>query len=62
MIKYTLFLKKFILIVFFITSSLSYASALELKVPKIGGKSSGGINLNDAKTKFTKIFFESALD
>ena len=31
-------------------------------MPKIGGKSSGGVNLNDAKTKFTKIFFESALD
>jgi hypothetical protein len=62
MTKHILSLKKLTLVIIFITSSLNYASALELKVPKIGGKSSGGINVNDAKTKFTKIFFESALD
>ena len=62
MIKHTLLLKKVTLVVFFIFSTFNYASALELKLPKAGEKSSGGINLNDAKTKFTKIFFESALD
>ena len=44
--------------------SLNQTLALELKLPKnlpkLGG--SGGLNLNDTKTKFTTIFFESALD
>ena len=40
--------------------SLNQVLALELKLPKAG--SSGGLNLKDTKTKFTTIFFESALD
>jgi len=54
--------KTLTILLFFVFSSSNQVSALELKVPKVSGNSSGGINLNDAKTKFTKIFFESALD
>ena len=62
MIKNISIFKTLSILLFFTVSSLNQASALELKVPKIGGKSSGGISLGDAKTKFTQIFFESALD
>tara|TARA_B100001173_G_scaffold270868_1_gene248516 strand:- start:30 stop:683 length:654 start_codon:yes stop_codon:yes gene_type:complete len=62
MIKNISIFKTLTILLFFTVSSLNQASALELKVPKIGGKSSGGISLGDAKTKFTQIFFESALD
>ena len=49
-------------IVIFIFSTLSFsASALELKLPK-KKSGSGGADLKDVKLKFTKIFFESALD
>ena len=57
------------IIILFIFSTLSFsASALELKIPKnlkipkLGKSSSGGVNLDNVKLKFTKIFFESALD
>ena len=56
-------IKGFGLIIFFIFSTLSFgASALELKIPKLKKSGSGGANLDDVKLKFTKIFFESALD
>ena len=46
----------------FIFSTLSFsASALELKLPK-KKSGSGGADLKDVILKFTKIFFESALD
>ena len=51
------------IIILFIFSTLSFsASALELKIPKLKKSDSSGANLNDVKLKFTKIFFESALD
>ena len=51
------------IIILFIFSTLSFsASALELKIPKLKKSGSSGANLNDVKLKFTKIFFESALD
>ena len=56
-------IKGFALTIFFIFSTLSFgASALELKIPKLKKSGSSGANLNDVKLKFTKIFFESALD
>jgi len=56
--------KKYFIILFFTFFSINQSSAIELKkkLPKIGGSSSNGLNLGDAKTNFTKIFFESALD
>tara|TARA_B100000586_G_C19957079_1_gene362101 strand:- start:55 stop:705 length:651 start_codon:yes stop_codon:yes gene_type:complete len=56
--------KKYFIILFFTFFSINQSSAIELKkkLPKIGGSSSNGLNLDDAKTNFTKIFFESALD
>ena len=55
--------KGFGLIIIFIFSTFSFsASALELKIPKLKKSGSGGANLEDVKLKFTKIFFESALD
>ncbi len=60
--KFKIF-KTLTILLFFSLTSLNQASAIELKkkLPKIGG-SGGDINLSDAKTKFTQIFFESALD
>ena len=56
-------IKGFGLIIFFIFSTLSFgANALELKIPKLKKSGSGGADLKDVKLKFTKIFFESALD
>ena len=56
-------IKGFGLIILFIFSTLSFgASALELKIPKLKKSGSGGADLKDVKLKFTKIFFESALD
>ena len=58
------FFKTFAILIFFTVSAFSNVSAIELKkkLPKIGGSSGNGVSLDDAKTKFTKIFFESALD
>ena len=53
-------LKTFFVALIFTFFSLNQVLALELKLPKVGG--SGGLNLKDTKTKFTAIFFESALD
>ena len=53
-------LKNFFVAFIFTLFSLNQVLALELKLPKVG--SSGGLNLKDTKTKFTTIFFESALD
>ena len=53
-------LKTFFVAFIFTLFSLNQVLALELKLPKVG--SSGGLNLKDTKTKFTTIFFESALD
>ena len=52
------------IIFLFTVSIFSNATAIDLKkkLPKIGGSSGSGISLDDAKTNFTKIFFESALD
>tara|TARA_Y100000992_G_scaffold198176_1_gene134900 strand:- start:70 stop:720 length:651 start_codon:yes stop_codon:yes gene_type:complete len=57
-------LKNYLFIIIFSVISINSASAIELKkkLPKIGGSSSEGVNLDDAKTKFTKIFFESTLN
>ena len=56
-------IKGFGLTIIFIFSTLSFgASALELKIPKLKKSGSGGADLKDVKLKFTKIFFESALD
>ena len=57
-------LKNYLVIIIFSVISINSASAIELKkkLPKIGGSSSGGVNLDEAKTKFTKIFFESTLN
>ena len=57
-------IKNYLVIIVFSIISINSASAIELKkkLPKIGGSSSGGVNLDEAKTKFTKIFFESTLD
>ena len=56
-------LKNYLVIIIFSVISINSASAIELKkkLPKIGGSSSEGVNLDEAKTKFTKIFFESTL-
>lgn len=55
-------LRSFGLVISFFLLSLSFsANAVELKIPKLK-KSSGGANINDAKLKFTKIFFKSSLD
>ena len=56
--------KTVVILMFFTISTVSNVSAIELKkkLPKIGGSSGNGVSLDDAKTKFTKIFFESALD
>ena len=64
-IEMTKNLKNFFLIIVFTIFSLNQSLALELKVPKnlkslSGG--SGGLSLKDTKTKFTTIFFESALE
>ena len=52
------------IIFLFTVSIFSNSTAIELKkkLPKIGGSSNSGISLDDAKTNFTKIFFESSLD
>ena len=56
-------IKGFGIIILFIFSTLSFgANAIELKVPKLKKSGSGGAELKDVKLKFTKIFFESALD
>ena len=57
-------LKNYLVIIIFSVISINSASAIELKkkLPKIGGSSSEGVNLDEAKTKFTKIFFESTLN
>ena len=57
-------LKNYLFIIIFSVISINSASAIELKkkLPKIGGSSSEGVNLDEAKTKFTKIFFESTLN
>ena len=56
-------IKGFGIIILFIFSTLSFgANAIELKVPKLKKSGSGGADLKDVKLKFTKIFFESALD
>ena len=53
----------FSIIILFVFSTLSFsASALELKIPKLKKSGSGEANLDDVKLKFTKIFFESALE
>ena len=56
--------KIFLLSVFFFCITFTTTSALELKLPKNLSKlgNVGGLNLNDSKSKFTAIFFESALD
>ena len=56
--------KIFLLSVFFFSITFTTTSALELKLPKNLSKlgNVGGLNLNDSKSKFTAIFFESALD
>ena len=56
--------KNYLIIIIFTIFSVNHASAIELKkkLPKIGGSSSEGVNLDEAKTKFTKIFFESTLN
>ena len=41
------------------STSASYAG---LSLPKVGGDSGGGGNIDEAKTKFTQIFFESAVN
>lgn len=50
--------------IIFFCITFNTASALELKLPKNLPKlgNAGGLNLNDSKSKFTTIFFESALD
>ena len=56
---------KNILVIFIFTFfSFNQVFALELKLPKNLPKlgESGGLNLKDTKTRFTSIFFESALD
>ncbi|HJO77340.1 MAG TPA: hypothetical protein QF874_01695 [Pelagibacteraceae bacterium] len=62
-------LGRFGIIILFVFSTVNFnASAIELKIPKnlkipkSGKSSSGGVNLDNVKLKFTKIFFESALD
>lgn len=57
-------LKNYLFIIIFSIISINSATAIELKkkLPKIGGSSSEGVNLDEAKTKFTKIFFESTLN
>ena len=57
-------LKNYLIIIIFTIFSVNHASAIDLKkkLPKIGGSSSEGVNLDEAKTKFTKIFFESTLN
>ena len=56
--------KIFLLSIFFFCITFTTTSALELKLPKNLSKlgNVGGLNLNDSKSKFTAIFFESALD
>jgi len=56
--------KSYLIILIFTIFSVNHASAIDLKkkLPKIGGSSSEGVNLDEAKTKFTKIFFESTLN
>ena len=53
--------KIFYSIVFLLIFSTS-ASYAGLSLPKVGGDSGGGGNIDEAKTKFTQIFFESALN
>ena len=64
MIRKNNLFKTLSILIFFTISTLSNVSAIELKkkLPKIGGSSGSGVSLDDAKTNFTKIFFESALD
>ena len=64
MIRKNILFKTVTILIFFTFSTFSNVSAIELKkkLPKIGGSSGGELNIDDAKTKFTKIFFESALD
>ena len=63
MIKINNAFKTVAILIFFTISTFTNISALELKkLPKIGKSSNSGISLNDAKTNFTKIFFESSLD
>ena len=52
--------KTVVILIFFTISTFSNVSAIELKkkLPKIGGSSGSGISLDDAKTNFTKIFFD----
>jgi len=37
-------------------------NAYSISLPKVGGNSSGGGNIEETKLKFTKIFFESSLE
>ena len=60
---------KFVILILFTFFTIGATNALELKIPKnlkipkTGGTSSSSTgNLKDVKLKFTKIFFESALD
>ncbi len=50
------------IIFFLILFSINSATALTLKIPKVGNTSSTGMSLKDTKTQFTTIFFESALE
>ena len=59
MIKNLRYISVFLLVLVF---SINSSFAVELKIPKLGKSSSGGMNLNETKTQFTKIFFESALE
>jgi len=45
----------------FFTMFLS-VNAYSISLPKVGGNSSGGGNIEETKLKFTKIFFESSLE
>ena len=56
-------LKNILSVLILIIFSINSANALELKkLPKLGKSSSSGMSLDDTKTQFTKIFFESALE
>ena len=56
------FRTNYLIFFFLIFFSINNSFAIELKVPKIGNNSTGGLSLNDTKTRFTEIFFKSALE
>ena len=62
MIKKLKIFPVFFLMIFFSINSSFAIELKKLKIPKIGKSSSNGMSLDDTKTQFTKIFFESALE